>query len=219
MDIILFVLGLPGSGKSATARHIKSFAEQKKFQAHRFKDYGILYKMFQKDKEEKRFRSTQPQGYDGFDVLDFDVFDEALQRLHRSVQQQRKQAEDDTELLIIEFSRVDYCEALTFFKSLRLRDAHFLFINSEIQTCKARIKARAEHPRPFDNRYVSDYIFEEYYEEDHQQYLTEVAGQLNQRFDIPLDHIHVIHNGPDVTKEQFIHNVEEFAGDMLKIKV
>ena len=219
MGIILFVLGLPGSGKSAAARHIKSFARQKKFQARRLKDYTILHKMFQQDKEEKRFRSTQPQGYDGFDVLDFDVLDEALQKLRDKILRREKLGDDSTELLIIEFSRDDYCESLTFFTSLRLRDAHFLFINSDIPTCKARIKARTEHPRTLDDRYFSDYIFEAYYKRDHQEYLTETATQFNQRFGIPRDHIHVIHNGSDVTVQQFFQEVEAFASDILKIKV
>jgi len=219
MGIILFVLGLPGSGKSAAARHIKSFARRKKFQARRFKDYTILHKMFQKDKEAKRFRSTRPQGYDGFDVLDFNVFDEALQKLHHEILRRKKLADNSRELLIIEFSRDDYREALSFFSSLRLRDAHFLFINSDILSCKARIKARADHPHTLDDRYVSDYIFEAYYKRDHRQYLAETAIQFNQRFGIPLDHIHVIQNGSDVTVQQFFQEVEAFASDILMIKV
>jgi hypothetical protein len=179
--------------------------------------------MFQDDQkannEEKRFRSTQYLGYDGFDVLDLDVFDEALQKLHHNILRRKKLADDGTELLIIEFSRDDYCEALSFFTSLRLHDAHFLFINSSIPICKARIKARADHPRTLDDRYVSDYIFEAYYQRDHQQYITEVALQLNQHFGVPIEHIQVIHNGPEISVQQFYQAVESFASDLLKIKV
>ena len=218
MGIALFVFGLPGSGKSAAARHIKSFASQKKFCPRRFRDYTILYKMFLDDQkannEKKHFRSTQSLGYDGFDVLDLDEFDEALQKLHHEILRRKKLADNSRELLIIEFSRDDYCEALSFFSSLELRYAHFLFINSEILSCKARIKARAEHPRTLDDRYVSDHIFEAYYKRDHQQYLTETAIQFNQRFGIPLDHIHVIQNGSDVTVQQFFQEVEAFASDI-----
>lgn len=225
MGITLFVFGLPGSGKSAAARHIKSIARQKKFRPRRFRDYTILYKMFKDEQkannEEKRFRSTQYLGYDGFDVLEphFDVCDEALQKLHHYILHRKKLADDSTELLIIEFSRVDYCRDLAFFTSLRLRDAHFLFIHSDIPTCKARIKARADHPRSWDDRYVSDDIFERYYEKDHQQYLSEVAQQLNRRFGVPKEHIQVIDNGPEVSVQQFYQAVESFANDVLKIKV
>jgi len=223
MGITLFVFGLPGSGKSAAARQIKSFARQKKNRPQRFRDYTILYKMFQDDQksnnEEKRFRSTQNLGYDSFDVLDFDVLGEALQKLQHNILRRNKLADDSTELLIIEFSRDDYCEALSFFTSLRLHHAHFLFINSDIPTCKVRIKARADHPQTLDDRYVSDYIFETYYQRDHQQYISEVALQLNQRFGVPIEHIQVIHNGPEISVQQFYQAVESFAGDILKIKV
>ena len=223
MGITLFVFGLPGSGKSAAARHIKSFARQKKFHPRRFRDYTILYKLFLDDQksnnEKQRFRSTQPLGYDGFDVLDLDIFDEALQKLHQYIQWRKKLTDDSTELLIIEFSRDDYCKYLPFFTSLRLYDAYFLFIHSEIPTCKARIIARADHPQTRDDRYVSDYIFETYYQKDHQQYLTEVALQLNQQFGVPMEHIQVIDNGPEISVQQFNQAVESFASDLLKIKV
>lgn len=223
MAITVFVFGLPGSGKSAAARRIKSVARGKKFRPRRFKDYPILYKMFQDDQklenEKKRFRSTQYLGYDGFDVVDLEVFNEALQKLHRKILRRKKLADDSTELLIIEFSRVDYCRDLSFFPTLRLRDAHFLFISSDIPTCKARIKARADHPRTRDDCYVSDDIFKKYYVGDHQHYLTEVAPQLKQRFGIPMEHIQVIHNEQEITVQQFYQAVEAFASDLLKIKV
>ena len=223
MGITVFVFGLPGSGKSAAARHIKSFARQKKFRPRRFRDYTILYKMFQDDQkannQEKRFRSTQDLGYDGFDVLDFDVFDEALQKLHQNILKRKELVDDSREILIIEFSRTDYCQALSFFPSLRLDDAYFLFINSDILTCKARIKARADHPQSWDDRYISDYMFEAYYQGDHQHYISEVAQQLNQQFAVPLEHIQVIHNGSEVSLQQFYQTVESFADDILKIKV
>ena len=80
MGLILFVFGFPDSGKSAAARQIKSFARKKHFRPRRFRDYTILYTMFQDDQKaenvEKRYRSTKEYSeYDGFDVLDFDVLD------------------------------------------------------------------------------------------------------------------------------------------------
>lgn len=225
MGLLLFVFGLPGSGKSAAARQIKSFARKKHFKPRRFKDYTILYRMFQNDQAtadyvEKRFRSTKKYSkYDGFDVLNFDVFDEALQKLYYNIMKYMKKIDDNAELLIIEFSRDDYCEALSLFPTLRLNDAYFLFINSEISACKTRIKARADHPRTLDDRYVSDYIFEAYYKRDHQQYITEVAQQLKQRFGVPIEHIHVIGNGPGISVKQFYQAVESFVNDLLMIKV
>ena len=130
MGIILFVFGLPGSGKSAAARQIKSFARHKRFRSRRFRDYTILFRMFMVEQDadniKKRFRSTKYLGYDGFDVLDFHVLDEALQKLHHNIIRRKKYVNDSTELLIVEFSRIDYCKALAFFPSIRLNDAYFL---------------------------------------------------------------------------------------------
>jgi hypothetical protein len=223
VSLKVFIFGLPGSGKSAAARRIKSLARQKKIHPMRFRDYTILYKMFHDDQkadnEKKRFRSTQYLGYDGFDVLDFGVYVAALRKLHHNIVRRKKLIDENRELLIIEFSRTDYCEALSFFTSLRLHEAHFLFINTDIPTCKARIKARADHPQTLDDRYVSDYVLEAYYKRDHQQYMTELALQLKQRFGVPIEHIQVIHNGAETSVEQFYQAVESFADDLLKIKV
>jgi len=224
MGLILFVFGLPGSGKSAAARQIKSFARKKHFKPRRFRDYTILYRMFQDDQAkenvEKRFRSTNEYSkYDGFDVLDFDVLDEALQKLHRNIIGRKKLIDENIELLIIEFSRTDYCKALSFFPSLPLKDAYFLFIYSKISVCKERIKSRADHPKTLDDRYVSDYTFDMYYNRDHQQYLTEVAQQLKQQFGVPREHIRVIQNGPEISIKQFYQAVESFVENLLKIKV
>lgn len=224
MGVILFVFGLPGSGKSAAARQIKSVARKKHFKPRRFRDYTILYRMFQDDQEAenkvRRFRSTRENSeYDGFDVLDFDVLDEALQKLHRNIIRRKKLVDEEIELVIIEFSRTDYCKALSFFPSLRLNDSHFLFINSSIPTCKVRIKARADHPRTLDDCYVSDYTFDKYYNRDQQQYLTEVAEQLKRQFGVPKEHVRVIHNKLEMSKQQFHQVIELFADDLLKIKV
>jgi hypothetical protein len=54
---------------------------------------------------------------------------------------------------------------------------------------------------------------------DHQQYMTEVAPQLKQRFCVPIEHIQVIHNWSETPVEQFYQAVESFANDLLKIKV
>ncbi len=225
MGLILFVFGLPGSGKSVAARQIKSFARKKHFKPRRFKDYTILYRLFQDDQAtednlEKRFRSTKIYSeYDGFDVLDFNVLDEALQILHRNIIRRKKLVDENIELLIIEFSRIDYCKALSLFPSLQLSDAYFLFINSDILSCKARIKARADHPRTLDDRYVSDYTFDMYYNKDHQRYISEVALQLNRWYSVPIEHVQVIHNGLESSSQQFYGAIIEFANDLLKIKV
>src|SRR5690349_8557330 len=109
MAITLFVFGIPGRGKSVAARHIKSITRHKEFHPRRYKDYPILYKRFQDDQKaknkKKRYRSTLSLGYDGFDVLDAEEYDKALQQLHQNILRRKKLNDDNREILIIEFSR------------------------------------------------------------------------------------------------------------------
>jgi hypothetical protein len=211
----VFVLGLPGSGKSTALRHIEMLARDYHRPPNVLQDYRILYDMFQADREGIRFSSTL---HDGFDVHNFSACNDALTELARCLREKERTAKPK-EVSIIEFARDDYCKALEFFASLSLAKAFFLFIDAEIETCKQRIKARVANPRTPDDHYVSEYIFEAYYNRDHQQYMTEVALQLKQQFGVPIEHIQVIRNGSEISVQQFYQAVESFANDILKIRV
>ena len=78
----LFLLGLPGSGKSTVARKIKE--KYTNLSIQHISDYDILYAMFQKDTESKGGKFA-PTKYGGFDVLDFSILDLALQKMEREV--------------------------------------------------------------------------------------------------------------------------------------
>jgi hypothetical protein len=82
----VFVLGLPGSGKSTTLRHIEMLARDYHWSPNLLQDYCILYEMFQADREGIRFSSTIYDGYDGFDIHDFTAFNDALKELVRRLQ-------------------------------------------------------------------------------------------------------------------------------------
>jgi len=219
MPVKLFILGLPGSGKSGAARNIELHAKNYDLIPKRFKDYDILYRMYREDKEGKHFRSTDDRGYDGFDVTDPRAFDDALVELNRQILHRNRLADESKELLIIEFSRVDYCKALDFFAAHLLKNTYILFIDSDIPTCIQRIKervAKASEERTDDDRYVSEYIFETYYKQDHKDYLNSVTVQLQAQFGIHKQYIHVIHNGPMVSEQEFKGLVETFAKSILK---
>src|SRR6266566_1512781 len=55
MSMKLFILGLPGSGKSTIARHVIDYVGRQKSDCHtvRVNDYGILYAMYKADTEGK----------------------------------------------------------------------------------------------------------------------------------------------------------------------
>lgn len=227
MVVKLFILGLPGSGKSSSSRYIEQFAEEHSWIAKRFGDYSILFVMFLAEEEDNRFRSTK-QGkrfrsteYGGFDVLDHSVFDEALEKLGHKIEQHEKPADDDKELLIIEFARPDYYRALSFFSSYLLEDAYFLFVDAtDIQTCEQRIKERVTKPaieRGKDDNDVSEFILETYYNEDRGRYLELVAPQMIEQFGIRQENICVIENGPTVSEEEFHQRVRDFAVNILRL--
>ncbi len=218
MVVKLFILGLPGSGKSAASRHIIDFAEKNNWEIKRFRDYKILFIKFLADRERKRFRSTE---YGGFDILDYTVLDEVLEDLNSKIEQPKESVDSTKELLVIEFSRNDYCKALGFFSSHLLKDAYFLFIDAaDIQTCIRRVKKRVIKPteeRTEDDNDVSEFIFETYYNKDHGRYWELVAPQLGEQFGIRRENIHVIENGSEVSEEEFHKRITAFAINNLRL--
>ncbi len=170
MSVKLFILGLPGSGKSTAARHIDDYVGKQKSDCStkRINDYDILYRMYEADKE----RKFRPAGHGGFDVLDSSIFDSAL----KTAEQEAKRAEQTSNnhvqavfkpiLIVIEFARDDYSHALQQFSPEFLRGAYFLFLDASIEICKARVGERVAHPQTPDDHEVSDYIFDSYYDKD-----------------------------------------------------
>jgi deoxyadenosine/deoxycytidine kinase len=211
MEQIVFVLRLPGSGKSTAARYIEMLARDYGRTACLLQDYRILYEMFQADREGVRFSSTL---YGGFDVHDLSAFDDALRELVRRLQE-KEQTSETNEVSIIEFARDDYCKALELFASTPLTDAFFLFIDAEVEICKQRIKARAANPQTPDDHYVSEYIFEAYYSRDHRKYLTLTTTCLKGRFHIDEKRIKVVDNTNGVTMQAFLAQVTEFVTPIL----
>lgn len=214
MDQNVFVLGLPGSGKSTAARYIEMLVRDYSRTAYLLQDYRILYNMSLADKEGKRFSSTLPDGHDGFDVHDFSAFDDALRELVGQLPKKEHVSETNA-VNIIEFARDDYCKALELFASVPLTEAFFIFIDAEVETCKQRIKARIANPQTPDDNYVSEYIFEAYYSRDHRQYLTLTTACLKGRFHIDEKRIKVVDNTNDVTMQDFLSQVEEFVTPIL----
>ena len=215
MVMKVFVLGLPGSGKSTAARYIEMLARDYDRAPNLLQDYRILYEMFLADREGVRFSSTL---YDGFDIHDLSAFDDALRELVHWLQEKERTSETN-EVSIIEFARDDYCKALELFTSTLLTDAFFLFIDAEVETCKQRIKARAANPQTPDDHYVSEYIFEAYYSRDHRKYLTLTTACLAERFHIDEKRIKVVDNTNGVTTQAFSSEVEEFVSPILREQI
>lgn len=218
MEQNIFVLGLPGSGKSTAARYIEMLTRDYGQIPDLLQDYRILYDMFLADKEGIRFSSTLHDGYDGFDVHDFSAFDDALKELVGRLQEKERTSQKN-EVNIIEFARDDYCKALELFTPALLTDAFFLFIDAEVETCRRRIKARVANPQTPDDHYVSEYIFEAYYNRDHRQYLTLTTACLTENFHIDEKRIKVVDNTNGVTRQAFLSQVEELVTPILREQI
>lgn len=197
MPLKLFIVGLPGSGKSAIARYIakhivcKSWLDtEKRWFATRFNDYPILHTMFRDDNEGKRFEPAQPGG---FNVLDFGAFDDALKLLGNWITWHiTSEHAQPQEILLIEFARNDYRIAFQQFKRELLQDAYFIYLGSEVKVCQQRIRERVAHPENEKDDYpISDYIFEKYYHSDDGQLLTYF---LNKDFKIDRRQVLAINN-------------------------
>src|SRR5947209_1277866 len=163
MSVKSFVLGLPGSGKSTIAHYIKLYLKKKhlNWSTQHISDYDILYAMFQEDKKNKGDKFV-PTKYDGFDVLDFSIFDLALQEMERQVVEFIN-SNKKVELIMIEFARNDYKHAFRQFSSSFLQGAYVLFLRADTDICKQRIRERTDHPSSKEDHFVSDYIFSAYY--------------------------------------------------------
>ncbi|HEY7350201.1 MAG TPA: hypothetical protein VH599_17920 [Ktedonobacterales bacterium] len=187
---IVFALGRPGSGKSTAAHRLAEVAWEKGLSAIRIGDYQILYQMFLKDTRRQRFTPTEK--YEGFDVTDFSVLNEALQRLKGEVEQRIKRLRRlDDQLIIIEFARDNYCQALEFFGASLLQKAYYVYINADVQTCIEHIRCRANHPETSDDHYVSEHIMQTYYARDDQ---SRIQPHLCDEFGISKDHFYMIDN-------------------------
>jgi adenylate kinase family enzyme len=161
MAVKLFILGLPGSGKSTIARYVSMRAGDRQWSTTHIGDYAILYKMFQEDAKEQ----FKPACHGGFDVFDLTVFDTALKTLEQQANRYFSSAKSD-EIVLIEFARNDYQKAFHQFRPEFLQNAYLLFLNVDIETCKRRIRERIANPTTPDDHFVSEYIFRAYYNKD-----------------------------------------------------
>ena len=188
MRVKVFVLGLPGSGKSLASRLFMNILKSEGWITRRFKDYDILLEMFRNDPKREKFRPTE---HDGFDVLDLCMFDLALQEVERRTTDYIGIPHAQNELILIEFARNDYREALKQFSHKLPEDSYFIFIDADIPTCISRIQKRVAHPQTLDDHFVSEYIFDAYYQKDTKQYF---ASSLESIAGVDVQRIRVIDN-------------------------
>lgn len=188
----LFVLGLPGSGKSTVVRNILMHARDRQWLTTHINDYTILYEMFKED-------TGGQYKYDangGFDVLDMAVFDTALRELEQNFKMHISRMQSK-EMVLIEFSRNDYEKAFQQFSQEFLHDAYFIYLNVDLSNCKKRIRNRITHPATLDDHCVSEYIFNSYYNEDDGRNIPQI---LANNHGVEIDRVKVINNNESLSE-------------------
>lgn len=208
MLVKVFVVGRPGSGKTTAVNRILEYTSSKGYATQRFKDYEILYKMFQDDikreyqnNNERKFRRAE---YGGFDVLDTTMFDRALEQLKKEVTKALFSSHEG--IATIEFARDDYRYALSKLGSDFLKNAYFLFVNCDLEVCVRRIYERISNPPKPDFHFVSEYIMHSYYSRENWNYMT---YHCEKEFPV-LEKVVVIEN-TETPLEEFEKKVKGFA--------
>lgn len=207
MTITVFILGRPGSGKSAASQQIAATAWSRGWFALRCRDYEILMRMFLSDTQGK-FQATE---HGGFDVLDFSVLDIALNDLvERSKAYLPLQK---GHMLLIEFARNDYAEALKLFDHDLLQDAYFLFIETDVDTCINRIRERVAHPLTADDFFVSEDMLRGYYG---QEISVSITSDLKRDFG-NTKKVEIIDNMG--SEQDFLEKVRRFAEQVFEARI
>jgi adenylate kinase family enzyme len=206
MLVKVFILGLPGSGKSLASRFLMSLLRERGQGTSRFRDYDILFKMFQQDIEREKFAAAD---HNGFDVIDPKVLDIALQKLEKKVDIYMKSVLSH-EFILIEFARDNYRHALNQFDGNFLRDTYFLFIQANIDTCRSRLRERVVRPTSLDDHHVSTYTFNTYYRYDDTEY---ILSYLKANYGIKHKSIKIIENNSSLAHLET--ELEQFVNFML----
>jgi hypothetical protein len=226
MVVKMFVLGRPGSGKSAAVRYLSMLARDNGWSTRDINDYTILYEMFQQEMQQRELHPNdmthhqfEPAAHGGFDVHDLSVFDTALQTLEQQATDlEQEDSRHRYRIIFIEFARNDYLHALQQFTASFLKDAFFLFIKADIPTCKQRIRQRAAHPQTPDDHFVSAYIFETYYNHDDGQYPILELNNTHDRYGTPYslnkEHIYNIANSAETSFEQFHYELAKVSAEL-----
>jgi hypothetical protein len=207
----LFVLGMPGSGKSTIAQVIKQHVQQiAGWDGRHVSDYEILARLFR----EQRNRFL-PAPYDGFTIRDPALYNEVLQKLEEQVKAIEQDATPGrNQLVLIEFARCNYQPAFKAFSLDFLKDASFLFLDVNIKVCQERVFQRVHKLKDEKTRFdcfVPRGIFTRYRLCENSEYFRDV---FRDEYGISQSRLKIITN--DDALREALTEINSFVDGVLK---
>ncbi|MFN3966774.1 MAG: hypothetical protein ACK4JE_03645 [Endomicrobiia bacterium] len=147
----IFLLGRPGCGKSVVYKIFEEKLKKFGIECQRVDDFLTLKEILSEDKEFKRHILKNG----GFEVTDWSVVDEALQRLNILIKERRS----ENKIIFIEFARNNYTNAFKNFTKDVLDESLILYLYSTFEECykrnierfkKAKKEGHDDHIVPLD---------------------------------------------------------------------
>lgn len=92
-----------------------------------------------------------------------------------------------------------------------IQEAHFLFLDADIDTCVQRIHERVQHPLTLDDHFVSDKVLECY---DQPDYVVTNVHLLKTTFSIDAVRIRIIDNSKNCNEREFYKKINDFVDYM-----
>ncbi|MCS7131510.1 MAG: ATP-binding protein, partial [Hadesarchaea archaeon] len=157
----VFLLGRPGSGKSAVYRLMgeRMLREGLAEEVMRLDDFPILKQIVDEDVEFKRH--VRKEG--GFEVTDLSMLDEVLKRMDGQLKELRRPGR----VIFVEFSRNSYAHALQNFSRDVLVRSLVVYVYCPFEVCLRRNERRfKEGGKGLDDHIVPRDMMERYYRRD-----------------------------------------------------
>lgn len=174
----VFLLGRPGSGKSAIYRELERRIREEGLASEvmRIDDFPVLKELLDRDVEFKRHYRKEG----GFVVTDFTLLDDVLREMNTKLNKLRK----PSRVIFVEFARDKYANALKNFDREVLGRALLLYIYCPFDVCVARNVRRFKEAKGknVDDHIAPSDIMEKYYRhEDYEELFLKSEDALKKQ--------------------------------------
>lgn len=142
---VIFIVGLPGAGKSTIRRELSLLLRKRRFQTEELTDYVYAFRDFVHGAillDDTRGRGFRPSLGGAFRVADEIHLKPAL----KSLAEQVWSSKSATRITLVEFARADMLDALREFGDDVLLRSQVIHVHAEPETRDRRLKVRATPP-------------------------------------------------------------------------